>query len=411
MRPPRRVVVALRLGVRLPKRASPRAGAVQPRRPAPARRATPPDARHHAAFIPMAITPSPPPNKEEGFPILLLHSPAPAWCPALLARQLSALRNAQACATSLLKRSRVDRNGGNPALELPRVNNERHLSDVITWGAIRWKLRQKYSELRSRLGGGRHFWRVEPGVRFVARSGDAFFHVLFVCGGHEIKEMQWCRRWLAPGDSVIDCGANIGALSATSRKPARWSESSPWRETIARLQCVLITSPFSSSGASRSWKPSSQPAMPIASSFQDLHGREPWQRARRLQDHRPAALVTTLDLLCETHQVRPSLIKIDCEGFETFIPSRSEPIVQRDAARLYRSAMLKHCRRWGRMCRNCFPYFVSMITLCSISPVSILSNLFGSWCDVSFPSAEFNFAAIPNGTSSLERWGRAHARW
>jgi hypothetical protein len=45
--------------------------------------------------------------------------------------------------------------------------------------------------------------RVEAGLRFLARSGVPFSHVLFVCGVHEFKKMQWCWRWLAPGDSVI----------------------------------------------------------------------------------------------------------------------------------------------------------------------------------------------------------------
>src|SRR5438552_3522434 len=84
----------------------------------------------------------------------------------------------------------------------------------MTWGAIRWKLRQKYSQFRSLIGGGCYIWRVEPNIKFVARSDDAFSQVIFVCGGHERTELQWCRRWLAPGDSLIDCGANIGYFSA-----------------------------------------------------------------------------------------------------------------------------------------------------------------------------------------------------
>ena len=139
----------------------------------------------------------------------------------------------------------------------------------------------------------------------------------------------------------------------------------------------------------------------------DLHGREPWQRARRLQDHRPAALVTTLDLLCETHQVRPSLIKIDCEGFETFI--------LRGASRLFnetRPAFMVECnaealQAVGTNVQELFSIFrehdYTLFHLASFDS----EQPFGVACDVNFPSAEFNFAAIPNDASSLERWGQS----
>jgi hypothetical protein len=73
----------------------------------------------------------------------------------------------------------------------------------MTWAAIRWKLRQKYSQLRSLVGGGRFVCQVEPDIRFVARSDDEFSHLLFVYKGHEMTELRWCRRWLSPGDSAI----------------------------------------------------------------------------------------------------------------------------------------------------------------------------------------------------------------
>ena len=257
------------------------------------------------------------------------------------------------------------------------------------------------------MGGGRHFWRVEPGVRFVARSGDAFSHVLFVCGGHEIKEMQWCRRWLAPGDSVIDCGANIGYFSAYLAQACSLERiiavegnhrtAAVCSDNIALLELGSVTvveAVLSASDADSLVIP-------------DLHGREPWQRARRLQDHRPAALVTTLDLLCEKHQVRPSLIKIDCEGFETFI--------LRGASRLFnetRPAFMVECnaealQAVGTNVQELFSIFhehdYTLFHLASFDS----EQPFGVVCDVSFPSAEFNFAAIPNDASSLERWGRS----
>jgi FkbM family methyltransferase len=273
--------------------------------------------------------------------------------------------------------------------------------------AIRWQFRQKYSQFRSRLGGGHFFWRVEPGICFVARSGDAFSHLLFVSGGHEIKEMKWCRRWLRAGDSVIDCGANIGYFSAYLAQASaperilavegnhRTAAVCSQNMSLLNLDNVTVVEAILAANAA------DRLIIP------DVAGREPWQRASPAQEGGQAARVTTLDLLSAKHEVRPSLIKIDCEGFETF--------VLRGASRLLgetRPAFMVECNTAaleaaGTNRDELFSVFsehdYALFHLASFDS----EKPFGIPCDANFPSADFNLAAISNDAVSLKRWRRS----
>jgi FkbM family methyltransferase len=279
----------------------------------------------------------------------------------------------------------------------------------MTWEAIRWKARQKYSELRSLLGGGHYIWQVEPGIRFVARTCDAFSHVFFVAGGHEHLEMRWCRRWLRPAESIVDCGANIGYFSAYLAQAVDLNriiavEGNHRTASICadnfRLLGITNTSVVE---AILSASESDRLAIP------DVRGREPWQRVERVgQDD--AAKVLTLDSLCRQENVNPSLVKIDCEGYEPFILQGASRLLEQErpafmiecnddallAAKTNRAQLFAILRRYD---------YVSF-HLASFG----CSNPFGMNCDETFPAAEFNFAAIPNDQSALERWEDAARR-
>ena len=274
----------------------------------------------------------------------------------------------------------------------------------MTWAAVRWKLRQKYSQLRSLVGGGRFVWQVEPNIRFVARRDDAFSHVLFVCKGHEMTELRWCRRWLNPGDSMIDCGANIGYFSAylaqsISLERILAVEGNPRTAAICAdnfavlgirnaevVQIILAANE------------TERLAIP------DVRGREPWQRAVRVKEADPAAPVSTLDHLVETYRLRASLVKIDCEGYEPFILAGSRQLLQRQCA-----AFMVECNDAAllaaqtnraelfRAFRECNYTLFHLASFGSYYP-------FGIRCDESFPAAEFNFAAIPDDPSALKKW-------
>jgi FkbM family methyltransferase len=285
------------------------------------------------------------------------------------------------------------------------AEHERYVFIVTTWEAIRWKFRQKYSQARSFLGGGYHIWRIQPGVRFVARKGDAFSHVLFVCRGHEVKEMEWCRRWLVAGDSVIDCGANIGYFSAYLAQACAL-------ERIIAVEGNHRTAAVCSANISLlDLKNVTMVEAVLAAndtdnfSIPDISGREPWQRAQPVEGR--AATVTTLDSLCERHQVRPSLVKIDCEGFETLILRGAERLLDETRPAFMVECNTEALQAAGTNRTELFSVFrdhnYSAFHLASFDS----AQPFGIACDANFPSAEFNFAAIPNEEVSLERWRRS----
>lgn len=274
----------------------------------------------------------------------------------------------------------------------------------MTWGAIRWKLRQKYSQFRSLIGGGRYLWQVEPGVRFVARSDDAFSHVLFVCGGHEITEMQWCRRWLAAEDSVIDCGANIGYFSAYLAQACRLDRllavegnhrtaviCADHLALLGITNVTLVEAILSASNTDKLVIP-------------DVRGREPWQRVIPARSDQSSATVITLDELSEQHQLKPSLIKIDCEGFEPFILQGATRLLS-----AIRPAFMVECNDAALLAANTSRQQLFSIFRAHDYALFHLASFeshhpFGMICDEKFPAAEFNFAAIPNNAAALERW-------
>lgn len=279
----------------------------------------------------------------------------------------------------------------------------------VTWGSVRWKLRQKYSQFRSRLGGGRYVWQVEPGIRFVARSDDAFSHVLFVCRGHEVAEMQWCRRWLAPEDSVIDCGANAGYFSA-------YLAQACGLEQIVAVEGNHRTASICADNLAVLGINNATVVEAILSANEkenlvipDLPGREPWQRATQVDEGTPSANVTTLDLISEQHRLQPSLIKIDCEGFEPFILRGATRLlsVERPAFMVECNDDALHAAKTSRL--DLFSIFrkhdCALFHLASFDS----HHPFGISCDERFPSREFNFAAIPNDASALEKWRRTSA--
>jgi FkbM family methyltransferase len=274
----------------------------------------------------------------------------------------------------------------------------------VTWGAIHWKLRQKYSQFRSLIGGGRFVWQVKPNVRFVARSDDTFSHVLFVCKGHEMTEMRWCCSWLSSGDSVIDCGANIGYFSAYLAQSLRLErvlaiEGNPRTAAIcADNFAVLGIANATVAQIILAANDSERLAIP------DVPGREPWQCTVRVEDGDSAAPVSTLDHLVAAYRFSPSLVKIDCEGYEPFILKGCRQLLQlRRAAFMVEcndSALLTAHTNRAELFAAFREYDYALFHLASFESY----HPFGIRCDETFPAAEFNFAAIPNNSSALEKW-------
>lgn len=273
--------------------------------------------------------------------------------------------------------------------------------------AVGWKMKQKYSQMRSRLGGGYYIWQLENGINFISRTGDAFSHVLYVCKGHEKVEMNWCRRWIKLGSSsqsLIDCGANIGYFSAVLAQACSLNQilAIEGNERIANLcqenlnllgiQNVKVVQAILSDNLNDK------------SIIPDLPGREPWQQAVKVDAAVDAFYTNTLDNLVKEFEIAPSLVKIDCEGFETFILKGANSLLSSVRPTLMIECNDRALEQAGSSRADLFSLLQSfnykLFCLASFRG----EYTFGAECDRTFPSSEFNFAAIPNDDANLARW-------
>ena len=273
-------------------------------------------------------------------------------------------------------------------------------------GAIRWKALQKYSQIRCNLGRGHYIWKLENGIHFVSRQGDAFSHVLYVCKGHEKVEMSWCRRWIEagePGQSVIDCGANIGYFSAVLAQACSLNQilaiegnkrtAEICKQNFALLgieNATVIEAILSASSSDKYVIP-------------DIPGREPWQQAVKT-DASSDIFTTTLDEIVAEYNINPSLVKIDCEGFETFILNGANYLLT-----YLRPALMIECNdkalKSSGSSRNDFFKILRSFNYKLFHLASFTDREpFGIEVDDNFPASEFNLSAIPNDKISLKKW-------
>ncbi|MCB9079355.1 MAG: FkbM family methyltransferase [Anaerolineaceae bacterium] len=272
--------------------------------------------------------------------------------------------------------------------------------------AARWKTRQKYSQLRCRLGLGYNIWDSGE-FRFVARQDDAFSHVLFVGQGHEKVEMQWCRRWIEAGNtdqSIIDCGANIGYFSAVLAQlcslekiiaiEGNHETAVVCKENLALLginNAVVIQAVLAADSVEQFVIPNNP-------------GREPWQQAVKVDGMSEVEYSVTLDEIVNQYGVYPSLVKIDCEGFEPAILKGAENLLTS-----IRPALMLECNDKALVGvgtnRNELFALLRRYNYRTFHLASFTSHFpLGIECSEEFPSSEFNFAAIPNDEQNMRRW-------
>ncbi|MBD2093915.1 FkbM family methyltransferase [Trichocoleus sp. FACHB-591] len=278
------------------------------------------------------------------------------------------------------------------------------------WGKIHWKARQKYSQIRCYLNNGYYVWTLPNQAKFVSRQEDAFSHVLYVCKGHEKVEMNWCQHWIKAGQasqSIIDCGANIGYFSAVLSQACsldkvlaiegnhNTAELCRQNFKILDLNNIHVVESILS-----------------ASKFEyyvipDNPGKEPWQRAIQASPESRSSRTTTLDKLVSDFQLNPSLVKIDCEGFETLILKGACSLLK-----VIRPAFMIECNDAALKASGTNRYELFNLLRSFNYQLFHLASFTGSYplgiaLEDNFESSEFNFAAIPNDQSSLDRWNQS----
>jgi FkbM family methyltransferase len=272
---------------------------------------------------------------------------------------------------------------------------------------IIWKLKQLYSKTRCYLGNGYYVYDLDNETKFISLQEDDFSHVIYVCKGHEKLEIDWCCRWIKarPGcQSVIDCGANIGFFSAVLAQRcdlakiisiegnARTAKMCNKNLHILKVSNSLVLETILSDDSADSY------------TIPDIVGREPWQRAMQVDSTSDIVSSTTLDQVISKFQLQPSLVKIDCEGFEYLILKGAINLLEN-----IRPAFMIECNDTalefaGTSRKKLFELLASynyrLFHLASFTGY----QPFGIELYDEFPSTEFNFAAIPNDDLNLDRW-------
>lgn len=105
--------------------------------------------------------------------------------------------------------------------------------------------------------------------------------------------------------------------------------------------------------------------------------------------------------------IKPSLVKIDCEGFETLILQGANNLLH-----TIRPAFMIECNdkalvqaqtNRNELLNLLRKYNYKLFHLCSFTGF----QPFGLEVDNDFPSSEFNFAAIPNDDENLTKWNKS----
>jgi FkbM family methyltransferase len=288
------------------------------------------------------------------------------------------------------------------------------LKNLFSLTAIKWKMKQQYSIFRCFLGGGFYIYELDKNTKFVSYSKDALSHVFYVCNGHEKIELNWCEQWLKfknENQVVIDCGANIGYFSAilsqrcSNIKILAIEGNDSTVKICQQTFNLLNINTVKIVPAVLSDKSSEKYIIP------NIPGREAWQQARKVSsepsDHDTTCYTTTLDELVDEFHINPSLVKIDCEGFETLILKGANNLLS-----TIRPAFMIECNdkaliqaetNRDELLNLLRKYNYKLFHLCSFTDF----QPFGLEVDNDFPSTEFNLAAIPNDNENLIKWNKS----
>ncbi len=285
-----------------------------------------------------------------------------------------------------------------------RIRQKVH--NFLDWSALTYQARYKYSQLRSFLGKGYYIWTVQDGIQFVSRSHNTFSHILYVCKGHEKFEMNWCVRWLQEGDAVVDCGANIGYFSAFLSQACLLSQiiAIEGNEKMAHVcqqnldvlkikNVDLIYAVLCANSKDSFYIP-------------DKPGKEAWQQVSKVTSTMNP-IATTLDEVISKYQISPSLVKIDCEGFEPQILKGSSHLLE-----CQRPAFMIECNdealhSLGNSRKDLFSWLRHFgYRLFHLSSFDTSSPI-GVEIDEEFKSSAFNFAAISDNPESINRWNQS----
>ena len=268
-----------------------------------------------------------------------------------------------------------------------------------------WKLNQLWLKTQCHLRFRKYMaYQLCSGVKFVAHLDDVNSHDIYIKKSYERTELEWCAKWLSDGDSLIDCGANIGYYSACLSQlhnlkkvlAIEGNETCATRCQVAftelKLQKVELIRAILHSDESRSLH------------IPDLPGQEGLQHLEEAPDGVAKVRTTTLDNLAREKNINPSLIKIDCEGAETEILRGAKELLSKTRPAWLIEVNDDALKKAGTHREELFLVLTEANYKLFHIASAFAKQPFGVEVGVNFQSWSFNLAAIPDDERNLHQW-------
>ena len=268
-----------------------------------------------------------------------------------------------------------------------------------------WKLNQLWLKTQCHLRFRKYMaYQLCSGVKFVAHLDDVNSHDIYIKKSYERTELEWCAKWLSDGDSLIDCGANIGYYSACLSQlhnlkkvlAIEGNETCATRCQVAftelKLQKVELIRAILHSDESRSLH------------IPDLPGQEGLQHLEEAPDGVAKVKTTTLDNLAREKNINPSLIKIDCEGAETEILRGAKELLSKTRPAWLIEVNDDALKKAGTHREELFLVLTEANYKLFHIASAFAKQPFGVEVGVNFQSWSFNLAAIPDDERNLHQW-------
>lgn len=190
------------------------------------------------------------------------------------------------------------------------------------WGQLRRRAGENLRGVRLGLHGARPLvYRHASGFPYVVVPEAPETREMYLRGqgSYERVESEVMRRWLSPGDAALDCGANVGLITALMAErigpTGRVTALEPSPSTAAKLEVVVAALGLSQVTIRRL----AVSEAPGAVFFSDDAARSEANAIRRAAEHEGRTCVraeaVTLEALLAGGPA-PALIKMDIEGAE-----------------------------------------------------------------------------------------------
>ncbi|MBL63058.1 MAG: methyltransferase [Opitutae bacterium] len=241
-------------------------------------------------------------------------------------------------------------------------------------------------------------------ISFIAFHDNLHSQDIFVRRSYEDKDIQWCMNWLNDGDDFIDCGANIGYYSACLSQVRKLNKvvavegnfkcAEKCRSTFENLSLRNIAT------VNKILHSNETDNLQI----NDMPGEEGLQHARKIDQGASSVPATTLDQLTKCEDLRPSLIKIDCEGAESEILKGSSALLADVRPAWIIEVNDEALGRAGSNREEMFSLLRDNRYLLFHLSSAFHDFPFGIEVDTDFQSWSFNLAAIPMEQPAVDRW-------